>query len=606
MGAVLVSLLLLLLPSRAPAAGMITHAWIADEAKDEVSDPKLRQFLRLRRFELLSGGSFPDTGYAAGGYGEISHWERFIDGYVEYLRERPGCADLSDPLGPCAPYVAHMFGAAAHGMGDEMWDWLFEPLIADHGESPDFPVSFPPPFEAANIISSQEYAMDTIALADHFRWADSGYYLPPPNELTPIYDAIGHGQTTEADLVSGFTVGSAALSAERAGGAADAPRVREQMPWASAHMDDESGGVLDSAGGVAGYYDAIWAKVLDEEPPPPKLAAVHPEDGEEGVPFRFLPAKTAPGLSTGGGELRIIAVLSNAVDPATVSSDTFRLLAPDGSQLPARLEEASPTALHQARGDAKVPQTTQVPPLEGFPRPGPYGGSDGTHSLMVYPAVDLQPCTTYTAQLTQGITDFGDLAINAGQSLRKPASWTFSTRSAGGDPCPRIKPPVQIPKCGGLEATVFATRAEAGGAGQRLLGTSGPDVVVASSGNDEVRAGGGDDLICLGGGDDVARASGGDDEIRAGGGEDRVVTGGGDDLARGLTGNDRIKGGGGKDTLHGGAGNDSLDGAGGADTLIGKSGDDRLDGGPDRDRCKGGTPGRGDRARGCERTTGVP
>jgi hypothetical protein len=580
---------------------MITHAWMADEAIGHVSDPKLEAYLGLHNHEVLSGASYPDTGYAAGGYGEITHWERFVNAYVSGLRKRSDCGDLTSRLSPCAPLVAHMFGVAAHGMGDEMWDWLFEPLMTDHGESPEFPVSFPPPFEAANVISSQEYAMDTIALADHFRWGESGYFLPPPNQLTPIYDAAGHGQTTEQDIVSGYTVGSAALTAERAGGVADAPRVREQMPWSSAHMDDESGGVRFNAKAIAGYYDALWEKLQKADSPAPKLVSVHPEDGEENVPFKFQPPKTSPGLSTGGGELRIVGVLSNAIDPLSVDPTTFRLLGPSGKQVPALLGQASPTAHHHAA--APGGSADEVPVLDGFPRVGPYGGNDGTHTLMIYPAVDLQPCSSYTAQLTGGITDFGELLVNEGDPLPKPASWTFSTRSADGEECPRIVPPVEIPRCAKREATVFAARRVSG---TQLTGTAGPDVIVATRGSDRIRAGGGDDLICLGGGNDRVAASGGNDEVRAGGGNDRVAAGGGDDLVRGLRGADRIAGGGGADEVHGGSGDDRLRGGDGADTLIGKSGADALDGGPDGDRCKGGTPGRGDRARGCERTTGVP
>ena len=597
----LACLLSLALPARAPAAGMITHAWMADEAIGHVSDPKLEAYLDLHNHEVLSGASSPDTGYAAGGYGEITHWERFVNAYVSYLRGRSGCGDLTSRLSPCAPLVAHMFGVAAHGMGDEMWDWLFEPLITDHGESPEFPVSFPPPADAANVISSQEYAMDTIALADHFRWGESGYFLPPPNELTPIYDAANHGHTTEADILSGFAVGSAALTAERAGGVADAPRVREQMPWSSAHMDDESGGVLFNARAIAGYYDALWEKLNSDDPPAPKVVSVHPEDGEENVPFQFQPAKTSPGLSTGGGELRIVAVLSNAVDPLSVDPTTFKLLGPAGEQVPALVDQASPTAHHHEE-ETDAHRDESVPPLDGFPRVGPYGGSDGTHTLMIYPAVDLEPCTTYTAQLTTGIKDMGDLAINEGDPLPRPVSWTFSTRSAGGEECPRIVPPVELPRCGRQEATVFAVRGDDG----RLAGTAGPDVIVASRGDDTVRAGGGDDLVCLGGGDDRATGAAGADEIRAGGGDDNIRAGGGNDLVRGLSGTDRIRAGGGEDEIHGGAGDDVLRGAGGDDELIGKSGDDRLDGGPGSDRCKGGTPGRGDRARSCERATGIP
>ena len=80
-------------------------------------------------------------------------------------------------------------------------------------------------------------------------------------------------------------------------------------------------------------------------------------------------------------------------------------------------------------------------------------------------------------------------------------------------------------------------------AGGILLGTPGPDLILAYNGNDDVFAG---------------------------------------------RGNDVIGGGSGEDTLHGEVGNEAIFGEGHIDTLKGDNGDDFLDSGPIGGRCDGG------------------
>lgn len=397
----------------------------------------LRGLLEAQRPSLLSGAAYPDSGYAAssfpgGDFGEVSHWERFINAYVDHIRSLPSCRrTLHNPVGPCASLVAHLMGAAAHGMGDEMWDWLFEPLMADHGENPstrtrvdDTPgwaeLSLLPagqvlqdsavraehlalsPF--SGLIYSSEYTMDVIAIADHGRLVYSP--APPPTEdLLAVYGSLGRPDITREGIVAGHALVTAALAAERLS-VAEAHSVRADMPYSSAHLDDESGGVRDTARAITGYYQALWRNLLAPRSGPklkPRVAAVHPERGERGVPVEWHPPKTSPGPSGGGARLRIIAVLSKSLDPASVDWASFRLLDPNGDPVPA---------------------------LAGFPRPGPYGAGDGTHSMMFYPAGDLDPCAAYTAEVTTALRD------HDGEALKAPFSWSFRTGGAGGARCP--------------------------------------------------------------------------------------------------------------------------------------------------------------------------
>jgi hypothetical protein len=105
----------------------------------------------------------------------------------------------------------------------------------------------------------------------------------------------------------------------------------------------------------------------------------------------------------------------------------------------------------------------------------------------------------------------------------------------------------------------------------RLVGTSGPDVICGDSGNDRIIGGGGNDLIYPGPGWDSTSGGNGNDTVL-----DTV----------------------GRDHVGGGRGNDDLRGGNGPDTLSGGPGRDRLSGGSGRDHCNGGS-GR-DRAVSCE------
>jgi hypothetical protein len=392
--------LTLALAGEAGAAGMTTHAWMAEAAGAYVRDDRLQALMQRERDALLSGAAYPDAGYAAGSFpggdfGEVSHWERFVNAHVQTLRRR--CAPV--PAEACPKEVAHLLGAAAHGMGDELWDWLFEPAMHDHGESPEHPVAKQPGFAElfratpAGLINTSEYVMDVVAIRDHGRllW---GLTPPPADGLLETYAALGRRDVTRQGLLAGHAIVSLALAAERSSIAADYDRVRTTMPWSTEHMDDASGGVRPAARAIAGYLDSVWRKLHEDAHPRPVVVGVHPEPDEEGVPAVWQPAQTAPGPRGGGAERRILATLSNAIDPATVTPESFRLL--------------------DAQGDP-------VPLLDGWPKPGPYGAGDGTHTFMLYPAGDLAPCSTYTAEVTPALRD------HAGAKLARPHRWSFTT-----------------------------------------------------------------------------------------------------------------------------------------------------------------------------------
>ncbi|MBA2347911.1 MAG: Ig-like domain-containing protein, partial [Solirubrobacterales bacterium] len=403
----------------AHASGVTTHAFMAEAAIPFVTDPGLRALLEAHPDEVITGGHFPDGGYAAGGYGEVTHWERFVNAYTKHLRERTGCAPITAPDGPCAQQIAFLMGIAAHGIGDERWDWLFEPKLADLGESPVHPayatysaaglpgaaelMGLPP----GSLINTPEFALDNIALVEFDRFKDVPRYQPPTADLVEVYKDLGREDVTAGGISRGHGAILAAAAGERAGVGTEYPRVKLTAPRVSALYYTGTGGVLDVANAAAGYYEAIWKKLQTINHPAPVVTAVNPRPDEEGIPFVWHPVKATPGPNGGGSENRIMASISESLDVDTISAEDFRLYGPDGAQLPQE---------------------------EDFPRPGPYGAGDGTHTLMLWPRDDLKPCTRYTAELRPGVKDY------AGVGLTGPYAWSFTTRSADGNACPKPVP----------------------------------------------------------------------------------------------------------------------------------------------------------------------
>lgn len=400
----------LLLACAAPAqgSGITTHAHMAQAATAYVQDERLAALLERNVDAVLSGAAYPDGGYASssfpgGDYGEASHWQRFVDAYVRRVRARDDCGDLAAADGPCAKVVAHLLGVAAHGMGDELWDWLFEPAMADHGESPEHPVfraGLPGLGEAAGatpigLINTSEYVMDVIALVDGARLGSLGTFPPPHDDLLAAYRDIRRPDITREGILAGHGLITAAQLGERSGLAEEYARVKLTMPWSSAHMFTAPGGVFFNARAIASYYEALWHTLLTGEHGPLRVAAVTPAHGETGAETDYQPAQTAPGPREGGARKRILAAFSAALDPATVTPQTVRVA-----------DEA---------GNA-------VAPMAGFPRMGPYGPDDGEHTLLFYPAEDLRPCERYTVEITTGLHDW------FGNALARPLRWSFETR----------------------------------------------------------------------------------------------------------------------------------------------------------------------------------
>lgn len=411
----------------AGAAGMTTHALMADFGREALAEGPLRQILDAHRASLLAGAIHPDGGYGSGAafpedreVAERAHWEDFTDRFIEHLQSlgcdrelrsalpQPpwlpgsGLLDLNQITDRCGSLIAFSFGNAAHGLTDETWDSLFEPLVRERAEDPN-PAAFLAPLLAsvpdgvsgplyglfgATPLNAIEYAMDMVAIVDHNLWLDAPtLQFPPVEDLVAVYARNRPEQgVTAAQVLRGIAVSRAAVQAEALGAAADHLRIRLQMPWASAHYYTAAGGVADSGYMVAGLYRHLWAKLLGE-PLPIAIVGTHPRHGAVDVPV----GRDAAGLS-----IRAFTGQS----PTEVSVE-----------LPGTL------CLYDEQGRR----------IEGEVRSGIYDPEYG-HVLAFTPAADLDPDTRYTVVVTRQLRDHLD------QVPRNAHSWSFVTAAQSREP----------------------------------------------------------------------------------------------------------------------------------------------------------------------------
>lgn len=312
------TLLLALASGAAGAAGMITHASMADFGRDALADGPLKTILSAHRPSLLAGAIHPDGGYGSGAafpedrdMAERAHWGDFTIRFVEYLREigcgrearsfvlkrPPGLIDLAAPTDRCGQLIAFAFGNAAHGLTDQSWDAMFEPEVRTRGEDPNpavfldqLPLALPAPLRegliglfAATPLNAIEYAMDVVNVVERKLYLDAPTLVfPPTTDLVEVYRRNRPEQgVTALAIERGNLVARGAVQAEVAGASADVIRVRRQMPWASANYYTAPGGVVQSGYAVAGLYRQLWDLLTGDptKPLPPAVIGSYPGHG---------------------------------------------------------------------------------------------------------------------------------------------------------------------------------------------------------------------------------------------------------------------------------------------------------------------------------------
>lgn len=400
---VLVAASLLVGVGNAGAAGITTHQWMARTAIPKVSSTQLRALLAANIDMVNAGAGFPDVGYVGSNtYGETAHWQRFIDNMIDAIRVKPGCGDMTDPTGPCAGLIAFTFGAAAHGMGDQVWDWLFEPNSPDRNE---YWTGVP---TATN--TGAETQMDLVAIGRYGVGTTVSETVPDiPMVIQALSDSGEPGvAATQFDLVDDLPQ---LWQVEKNWADAHLSEVEAAMPWMSANLVTAPGGVNFAATAIAGYWDSEWGRLLGNQPAT-RVSITYPSPDQTGIPATgwdrdsFEPG-TAPGR--GGAQNRIAAALTSSRpykgSPAGFVSDAM----PAGSMTITDVASGAP-----------------VPIKDGYPRSVPYGSDAGEHMIDVQPASNLAECTWYQVDVGRD----AQIVDARGQAVT-PYSWKFKTACAG-------------------------------------------------------------------------------------------------------------------------------------------------------------------------------
>ncbi len=397
--------------AHAGAAGITTHSWMATAAVDRVDVPALRALLRANIDQVYAGAQFPDSGYVPGTtFGEEAHWQRFHDAYADIIRAKPGCGPLTDPDGPCAAEIAHLMGAIAHGIGDQVWDWLFEPRSPDLDE-----YYLPPAFGPFAGEGGQELQLDLVAIAIHGRVNPKAPPLPSKPDLLAAFEAAGFEGATEAQLDLGQSVQVVIHSVMAQWAPIHIAALRQAMPYLSANLITEPGGIDYAATAIASVWESMWGRLLGSQPRT-EVAVTYPADGARRVPATGWVRSYCPGSYRDRGRARITATFSSAM-PYQV---------PGGPGVSSQLPPGATTLVERNTGRA-------IPQLAGYPRMVPYGPDAGEHTIAIQPAQDLRPCTWYRVGITESLRDHRQLSV-------APTTWSFRTgadaagRRCAGDP----------------------------------------------------------------------------------------------------------------------------------------------------------------------------
>ncbi|MCU1370138.1 MAG: hypothetical protein JWO77_1332 [Ilumatobacteraceae bacterium] len=395
--------------SPAGAAGVTTHSWMAVQAIDQVTSPQLKTLLKANKEYVRAGAHFPDSGYALSNtYGEEAHWQRFHDAYAAQILTHSECTNLAAPTGPCAKMVAFLMGMIGHGMGDEVWDWLFEPYVADLEE-----YYTPSTLGGQANEGGAELQLDLVAIADFGQPTTNLVAFPGHGDLLAAFGAVGMDDIDDDQLNLGQAAMNVVHDVEKQWAPTHIVDLHQAMPWTSHNVVTAPGGVDFAATAIAGEWNVMWGRLLGSQPAT-SVSITYPASNELLVPATGWNRTMQPGSARGrgGARNRITAVLTYA-RPYTGSAGTT------SNELPA----GSMTLVERDTSEA-------VPIMAGWPRSVPYGADAGEHMVDIQPAGDLKPCTWYRAGVTANLVDARNQPVT-------PMTWDFRTGTDGdGNRCP--------------------------------------------------------------------------------------------------------------------------------------------------------------------------
>lgn len=245
---ILISFIIMLMGcSSALAAGGTTHIYIAEKTRANLPEGPLKTILTIYQDDYYTGADYPDSGYVKGAsYGEISHWDPFLDAYIEYLHKAS-----SHPKQDKQRLIAFLMGVATHRVADELWHWTFINHLAEQDFNGNWDDAHTAADRGIDIIIAVDLGMKDLSLV----------WRAPVSELTEVYKLMGH-RVTAQEINTASKIFDLALRAERAASPLMYPFYKYQMPWGIQHyQDDHIGGITHMARASAEKLEALWQRI---------------------------------------------------------------------------------------------------------------------------------------------------------------------------------------------------------------------------------------------------------------------------------------------------------------------------------------------------------
>jgi hypothetical protein len=267
----------MLAPQEAHAHGIWGHIHVTGWAIEDLPEGELKDFFSEPEVlnAALFGGSFPDSGYFpiqgknddnARAYAEFTHWEPFIQRFVEWIRaeDPPPWDELHS-----RKRVAFLLGCAAHGLQDEVFDSLYLDLTAFHEDGDQDKVD--PGTDGF------------LALEGQLRFVPEPWI--PLDTLQELYAELDAEVTPEliesaAEAMTSLYVNDT-FGLEFAASLGEA--YEEELPWSRAHFMDPKvmGSLASEIGPTRGYLEAIWARLHEGLDPDATVVAMMPPSPAE-------------------------------------------------------------------------------------------------------------------------------------------------------------------------------------------------------------------------------------------------------------------------------------------------------------------------------------
>lgn len=246
-----VSVLLILINfSVAFAGGGIAHMFLAEEVVDKIPILELRTLLQTNLDVYRVGAYYPDSGYIAGGYGEISHWDPFIYAFADYIKETYPNPSIQNPK-----LVAFLFGCAVHRVSDEILHNTFYTIT----KVKDFKGDYDKAHQYGDV------GIDLILNIDHNQWqAHPKAWWIPLKDLLAVYQRMGE-QVKANDIIWGNQVLSLAGFGERLISIPAYLYLQLRMPWTARHYYTwPQGGFLMNETKIVDYQIKLWHRLTSK------------------------------------------------------------------------------------------------------------------------------------------------------------------------------------------------------------------------------------------------------------------------------------------------------------------------------------------------------